>query len=154
MLHTKEQLQVSKLLAKVHTSDRKTVNPTSRCSASNGVLHCFKSVIAVEATLRSLEAIICCWLLKLSHLNIIHQKFLVLFTESVCLGAGVTVFYVRCVSFYLFFLTEIARETKQTSNVYYHCDNYVAKRKTFRKNNSDITVIWVSDWFKWANLFK
>ena len=26
--------------------------------------------------------------------------------------------------------------------------------KHSQNNNSDITVIWVSDWFKWANLFK
>ena len=26
--------------------------------------------------------------------------------------------------------------------------------KSSQKNNSDITVIWVSKWFKWANLFK
>ena len=38
--------------------------------------------------------------------------------------------------------------------IYYRCNNYVVKRKTFRKNNSDIIVIWVCDWFKWANLFK
>ena len=29
-----------------------------------------------------------------------------------------------------------------------------SREKPSEKENSDITVIWVCDWFKWANLFK
>ena len=38
---------------------------------------------------------------------------------------------------------------------YYCYNNYMDKWKTFtQKNNSDITVIWVSDWFKWVDSLK
>ena len=37
---------------------------------------------------------------------------------------------------------------------YYRYDNYAVKRKTFRKKNSDIIVIWVSDWFNWVNFMQ
>ena len=67
------------------------VTPSSRCSESNGVLCCSNSDIMVEANLNSLETI-CCLFLKLDHSNIMHQVFLVLIAEPVCLRAGVTVF--------------------------------------------------------------
>ena len=36
----------------------------------------------------------------------------------------------------------------------YHSNDYVASEKPLQKSQSDITVIWVRDWFKWVDLFK
>ena len=75
----------------VHTPDRKTVTPTSRCSESNDVLCRSKNDITIDTNLKGLETI-CSFILKLFHLDIIHQAFLVLIAVPVCFRARVTVF--------------------------------------------------------------
>ena len=47
--------------------------------------------ITAKTNLNGLETT-CCLILKLSHLDIIHQEFLGLITVRVCLRTGVTVF--------------------------------------------------------------
>ena len=72
----------------VHTHTRqKTITPTSRCSASNGVLHCPKSQNNLNdlGTIRHL-------ILMMPYLDIIHQVVLVMIVEIVCLRSRVPVF--------------------------------------------------------------
>ena len=76
---------------------RKTVSPTSRCSESKGVLCCSNNDMMLNTCLNS-SGTTCYLLLKLPHLNIIHQVFLMLIAVSVtvflrvCFGAGFVYF--------------------------------------------------------------
>ena len=73
-------LQVTNTLS----GKKKTVTPNLRCYENNGTSGYSNNDITVKANLNSSETI-CCLLLKLAHLDIIYQVFLVLTAKPVCL---------------------------------------------------------------------